>query len=64
MTCSAVPPISSLSWRESWAWRRGFTRMQRGLEQCQQALEEKRYDDARAMIASLRALDQEDSNGL
>ena len=41
-----------------------FTRMQRGLEQCQQALEEKRYDDARAMIASLRALDQEDSNGL
>ena len=41
-----------------------FTRMQRGLEQCQQALEEQRYDDARAMIASLRALDQEDSNGL
>ena len=27
-------------------------------------LEGKRYDDARAMIASLRALDQEDSNGL
>ena len=41
-----------------------FTRMQTGLAECEQALRENRYDDALAVIASLRALDQEDSNGL
>ena len=41
-----------------------FTRMQTGLAECEQALKENRYDDALAVIASLRALDQEDSNGL
>ena len=34
------------------------------LKSVEQALDEERYDDARAMIASLRALDQEDGNGL
>ena len=41
-----------------------FTRMQAGLADCEQAMKEKRYDDALAMIASLRAMDQEESNGL
>ena len=41
-----------------------FTRMQTGLAECEQAVRENRYDDALAVIASLRALDQEDSNGL
>ncbi len=41
-----------------------FSRMEAGLNTCEQALREQRYDDALAAIASLRALDQEDTNGL
>ena len=41
-----------------------FSRMQQGLEECQAALEQARYDDAAATIRSLIALDQEDGNGL
>lgn len=41
-----------------------FTQMQQGLEQAEQALKEKRYHDALERIISLRALNQEDGNGL
>ena len=41
-----------------------FEAMRQGLEKCQSALEEKRYDDAMTTIHKLIALDQEDGNGL
>ncbi|MBQ8313167.1 MAG: DNA-binding protein [Oscillospiraceae bacterium] len=41
-----------------------FTRMGDGLEQCRQAMREKRYDEAEQLLDALIRLDQEESNGL
>lgn len=41
-----------------------FTRMGEGLEQCRQAMREKRYDEAEQLLDALIRLDQEESNGL
>ena len=41
-----------------------FARMQDGLEQCRDAMQAGRYDEARQLLEKLIALDQEDNDGL
>lgn len=41
-----------------------FRRMEEGLEQCRELLQEKRYDEAEDVIDTLIRLDQEENNGL
>ena len=41
-----------------------FASMQDGLEQCREALRNKRYDEAEQLLDKLIALDQEDNDGL
>ncbi|MDO4483133.1 MAG: YlxM family DNA-binding protein [Clostridia bacterium] len=41
-----------------------FARMEEGLTRCREALGEKRYDDAAALIDALIRFDREDNNGI
>ena len=41
-----------------------FSRMQEGLEQCREAMADKRYAEAEALLEKLIQLDQEENNGL
>lgn len=41
-----------------------LTRLEDGLEHCRTALEEKRYDDAEALLGQLLQMEQEENNGL
>ena len=41
-----------------------FTRMGDGMEQCLQALRDRRYDEAEQLLEALIRLDQEENNGL